>query len=72
MSRVVELDPVTGEPLRQHRCGLCAWWLHVEALFSWGECRRYPPAIAHKDGACGGPVTEYKNWCGEWKARDAE
>ena len=38
-------------------------------LEKYGLCRRYPPNPNPPEGQHGWPVTDYKDWCGEWESR---
>lgn len=68
------------------KCKDCKWWFYIDVLQdapkqSFGECRRYPPAVIGamcnrstiflEDNELDGvfPNTNSWYWCGEFKAK---
>ena len=53
-------------------CGTCEFWTGVTV----GDCHRYPPSVtldlvaySTDPKLCWMPLTEYDEWCGEYKTR---
>jgi hypothetical protein len=55
-------------------CGACRFWRREGSRRAgWGQCRRLPPALpavrTDKLKLVGvWPVTEERDWCGEWRS----
>jgi hypothetical protein len=47
-------------------CRTCRWWEPISKRIQ-GLCRRYPPTVQldHQDAH---PMSEGKDWCGEWQS----
>lgn len=41
-------------------------------LVKYGYCKRYPPIAKPEDGLIGVPLTDHKDWCGEWQPATKE
>jgi hypothetical protein len=39
----------------------------IVVLHMYGYCLRYPPIAQPQEGQVAVPVTDYDDWCGEWK-----
>lgn len=86
--------------VRAKRCETCWFWVEEDRDSESGQCRRYPPTVAHAammakvlddyltSGSEGSrkefdyesgvdalvtvfPESDFHEWCGEWKAKDA-
>ncbi len=53
--------------MSDERCENCRFWIKDEEPDSViGGCRRYPPAAGSTWTDCHLPITNRKQWCGEW------
>lgn len=77
-------DELAGQ-VAGHTCGTCRFWrtsgrgegVRPDGDTGWGQCRRMPPALPvvrdDKLLLVGlWPHTEEGDWCGEWRAGDAQ
>jgi hypothetical protein len=42
----------------------------MSAPTKYGFCHRYPPNPNPPEGQHGWPVTDYRDWCGEWRRKE--
>ena len=49
------------------KCELCEFWKAEESGQESGECRRNAPAISHGQGQASWPMTQDREWCGDFR-----
>jgi hypothetical protein len=70
----MEREPFEHAEIGLQACGSCHYWRREGSRRAgWGQCRRMPPALpavrTDKLKLVGvWPVTEERDWCGEWRA----
>lgn len=53
----------------ERRCGTCAYWEKQKGQ-NYGNCRRNAPLIGKDVYYAYWPVTQAKDWCGEYKLEE--